>query len=150
MGGDELNVLKKGANYGWPIVTHGLDDDGSVISNETSRAGMQDPAAFWTPSISPAAIEFYTGKQFPRWQNHLLLGSLTSLELRRLEIQGDRVVKQEVLIKNFGRIRDLGGWRGETLARMRSANGRLRSSTGSSRKMASVALAAAHASGLPV
>ena len=107
MGGDELNVLKKGANYGWPIVTHGLDDDGSVISNETSRAGMQDPAAFWTPSISPAAIEFYTGKQFPRWRNHLLLGSLTSLELRRLEIQGDRVVKQEVLIKNFGRIRDI-------------------------------------------
>ena len=106
-GGDELNVLKKGANYGWPVVTHGVDDDGSIISNETSRAGMEDPAAFWTPSISPAAIEFYTGKQFPRWRNHMLLGSLTSQELRRVEVKGDRVVKQEVLIKNFGRIRDI-------------------------------------------
>ena len=106
-GGDELNVLHKGANYGWPVVTHGVDDDGSIISKETSRAGMQDPAAFWTPSISPAAIEFYTGKRFPRWRNQMLLGSLTSQELRRVEIDGDRVVKQEVLIKTFGRIRDI-------------------------------------------
>jgi len=106
-GGDELNLIKKGANYGWPVVTHGVDDDGSIISNETSRPGMEDPAAYWTPSISPSVIAFYTGKRFPRWRNHMLLGSLTSQELRRVEIKGDRAVKQEVLIANFGRIRDI-------------------------------------------
>jgi glucose/arabinose dehydrogenase len=106
-GGDELNLIKKGANYGWPVVTHGVEDDGSIISNETSRPGMEDPAAFWTPSISPSVIHFYTGKQFPRWRNHMLLGSLTSQELRRVEIDKDRVVKQEVLIRNLGRIRDI-------------------------------------------
>jgi glucose/arabinose dehydrogenase len=88
-------------------VTHGVDDDGSIISNETSRPGMRDPAAFWTPSISPTAIEFYTGDKFPRWRNHMLLGSLSGQELRRIEIDGERVVKQEVLFKNAGRIRDI-------------------------------------------
>lgn len=106
-GGDELNVLHKGANYGWPVVTHGVDDDGSIISEKTSHVGMQDPAAFWTPSISPAPIAFYTGSQFPRWRHHMLLGSLTSQELRRVEIDGDRVVKQEVLFERLGRIRDI-------------------------------------------
>jgi glucose/arabinose dehydrogenase len=106
-GGDELNALHKGANYGWPVVTHGVDDDGSIISNETSRPGMQDPAAFWVPSISPTAIEFYSGEKFPHWRNHMLLGSLSGQELRRIEIDGERVVKQEVLFKDGGRIRDI-------------------------------------------
>jgi aldose sugar dehydrogenase len=106
-GGDELNALHKGENYGWPVVTHGVDDDGSIISNETSHPGMRDPAAFWTPSISPTAIEFYSGDKFPRWRNQMFIGSLTAQELIRIEIDGERVVKQEVLFKQLGRIRDI-------------------------------------------
>ncbi|HEU4603664.1 MAG TPA: PQQ-dependent sugar dehydrogenase [Steroidobacteraceae bacterium] len=106
-GGDELNALHKGANYGWPLVTHGVDDDGSIITNETSRPGLQDPATFWVPSISPTAIEFYSGDKFQHWRNQMLIGSLTAQDLIRIQIDGERVVKQEVLVKGMGRIRDI-------------------------------------------
>jgi glucose/arabinose dehydrogenase len=106
-GGDELNALHKGANYGWPVLTYGVDDDGSIISNETTRPGMQDPATYWVPSISPSAIEFYSGDKFPHWHNQMFIGSLTSQDLRRVELNGEHVVKQEVLIKHLGRIRDI-------------------------------------------
>ena len=107
LGGDELNSIRSGGNYGWPAVTHGVDDDGSIISMESSRPGMQDPAAHWSPSISPSTIEFYSAERFPEWKHDLFLGSLTGQEQRRIEIQANKVVKQEVLFKNLGRIRDI-------------------------------------------
>jgi aldose sugar dehydrogenase len=107
LGGDELNSIQAGANYGWPLVTHGVDDDGSIISIQSSSPGTQDPAAHWSPSISPSSIEFYSATRFIEWENSLFLGSLTGQELRRIEIQANKVVKQEVLFKNLGRIRDI-------------------------------------------
>ncbi|WP_169578076.1 PQQ-dependent sugar dehydrogenase [Rudanella lutea] len=106
-GGDELNILKKGANYGWPVITYGIDYNGSIVSTETQRAGMEQPLTYWTPSIAVSAIEFVTGGQFPRWQNNLLVTALKFEEIRRLVVAGDKVLEQEVLLKGYGRVRDL-------------------------------------------
>jgi glucose/arabinose dehydrogenase len=106
-GGDELNILKKGANYGWPVITYGIDYNGSIITTETQRDGMEQPITYWTPSIAVSAIEFVTGRRFPRWQSNLLVTALKFEEIRRLVIDGDKVVEQEVLLKGYGRVRDL-------------------------------------------
>ena len=106
-GGDELNILKKGANYGWPVITYGIDYNGKAISDETHKEGMEQPITYWTPSIAVCPIEFVTSPRFARWKNNLLVGALKFEELRRLVIDGDRVIEQEVLLKGYGRVRDL-------------------------------------------
>ncbi|HEX8060547.1 MAG TPA: PQQ-dependent sugar dehydrogenase, partial [Cyclobacteriaceae bacterium] len=106
-GGDELNILKNGANYGWPVITYGIDYDGSVISNETHKEGMEQPITYWTPSIAVGAIEFVTSPKFSLWKNNLLVAALGFQEIRRLVIDGDKVNEQELLLKGYGRVRDL-------------------------------------------
>ncbi|MEJ1239807.1 PQQ-dependent sugar dehydrogenase [Chryseolinea sp. T2] len=106
-GGDELNILKKGENYGWPVITYGIDYDGSKISDEASHAGMRQPITWWTPSIAVGAIDFVDGKMFSKWKNNLLVGALKFEELRRLVVDGDSVKEQEILLKGYGRVRDV-------------------------------------------
>ncbi len=106
-GGDELNLVLPGRNYGWPVITYGMNYDGSPITELTAREGMEQPVVHWTPSIAVCAIDFYAGDRFPRWKNHLLVSSLAAEELRRLVVEGDRVTKQEVLFKGIGRVRDV-------------------------------------------
>jgi glucose/arabinose dehydrogenase len=106
-GGDELNLVLAGRNYGWPVITYGMNYDGSPITDLTAKEGMEQPVVYWVPSIAVCAIDFYTGDRFPRWRNHLLLSSLAAEELRRLVVEGDRVTKQEVLFKGIGRVRDV-------------------------------------------
>jgi glucose/arabinose dehydrogenase len=106
-GGDELNILKNGANYGWPVITYGIDYDGSIISNETHKEGMEQPVTYWTPSIAVSAIEFVNPKIFPLWKNNLIVSALAFQEIRRLVIDGDRVTEQEILLKGYGRVRDV-------------------------------------------
>ncbi|WP_299625818.1 PQQ-dependent sugar dehydrogenase [Pelagibius sp.] len=107
-GGDEVNVLKAGANYGWPVITYGIDYSGAIISEKTEAQGMEQPVVYWDPSIAPSGMAFYDGDKFPEWQGDLFVGALAHLHLRRLELEGDRVVDQEVLLKDFGeRIRDV-------------------------------------------
>jgi glucose/arabinose dehydrogenase len=106
-GGDELNILKKGANYGWPVVTYGIDYDGSIISKDTAKKGMEQPINYWTPSIAVSAIEFVDSRLFPRWQNNLVVTALKFEEVRRVVVDGDRVTEQEILLKGYGRVRDL-------------------------------------------
>ncbi|GAB4024778.1 PQQ-dependent sugar dehydrogenase [Spirosoma koreense] len=106
-GGDELNILRKGANYGWPVITYGIDYNGSKVSDLTQKEGMEQPITYWTPSIAVSAIDFVTGSRFPRWQNNLLVGALKFEEIRRLVIDGNQVLAQETLLKGYGRIRDL-------------------------------------------
>ena len=106
-GGDELNILKNGANYGWPVITYGVDYSGSIISNDTLKEGMEQPITYWTPSIAVSAIEFVNGERFTRWKNNLLVAALAFQELRRLVIEGDRVIEQELLLKGYGRVRDV-------------------------------------------
>jgi glucose/arabinose dehydrogenase len=106
-GGDELNLIKPGANYGWPVITYGMDYNGSPISALTAKEGMEQPIIHWTPSIAVCGITFYTGDKFPRWKNNLFVTSLAAQEFRRLVIDGHRVLSQEVLFKNIGRLRDV-------------------------------------------
>jgi aldose sugar dehydrogenase len=98
-GGDELNILKPGANYGWPLATHGIDYNGAIISPNRSLPGMEDPLRVWTPSISPCGLCFYTGDAFPGWKGSLFTGGLSAYALFRLELDGERVVGEERLIE---------------------------------------------------
>ena len=107
MGGDEVNILKKGANYGWPVITYGMDYDGSVVSKETKKDGMEQPVLQWTPSIAVCPAEFITSDLFPKWKNNLLVGALAFEEIRRLVIENNKVTEQELILKGVGRVRDL-------------------------------------------
>jgi glucose/arabinose dehydrogenase len=104
-GGDELNWIRRGLNYGWPVTTYGMNYDGSPISEFTAKEGMEQPVIHWTPSIAVCAITFYTGDKFPRWKHNLFVTALAQQELRRLVIDGHQVVEQEVLFKDVGRVR---------------------------------------------
>jgi glucose/arabinose dehydrogenase len=106
-GGDEVNKLKAGANYGWPAITYGIDYSGAIISDKTHAPGMEQPVVYWDPSIAPSGMAFYTGKRFPQWTGNLFVGALVLKHLRRLEMEGDEVVKQEVLLEGMARIRDV-------------------------------------------
>ncbi|MFI4942715.1 MAG: PQQ-dependent sugar dehydrogenase [Burkholderiales bacterium] len=106
-GGDEINLVLPGKNYGWPVITYGMNYDGTPITNLTAKEGMEQPVTYWTPSIAVCAIDFYVGDRFPRWKNDLLVSSLAAEELRRLRIDGGKLVKQEVLFKGIGRLRDV-------------------------------------------
>ncbi len=104
-GGDELNLVRPGRNFGWPVITYGMGYDGTAITAITAREGMEQPAHYWVPSIAPCGINFYTGDLFPRWKNHLFVATLGTQQLHRLEVDGDRVVSEEILFKGLGRVR---------------------------------------------
>jgi aldose sugar dehydrogenase len=108
--GDEINVLKPGANYGWPSITYAMDYSGAVISPETAREGMEQPIAYWTDeTLAPSGLAVYRGTAFPQWDGDLLVGSLTQGEVRRLDLDaGGKVVGQDRLFKDAdARIRDV-------------------------------------------
>ena len=106
-GGDELNDIRPGLNYGWPLVTFGINYDGTPISDKTEMEGMESPVVQWTPSLAVCGIAFYTGDRFPEWKNNLFLGGLVSQQLRRIVIDGHKVVEQEVLFRKLGRVRSV-------------------------------------------
>ena len=108
LGGDELNLITSGTNYGWPVITYGSNYDGVPVSDFTRKDGYAQPVLYWKPSTAVCGIEFYQGEAFPRWQNKLLVGALKYEEIRLLDIEADRVMHQEVIFKNFGRVRDIG------------------------------------------
>ena len=107
MGGDELNLLKAGRNYGWPVITYGRNYDGSIITTATERQGMEQPVVYWKPSPAVCGVDFYRGEMFARWRNRLLVGALKYEEVRLLDIKDNRVLHQEVILKNAGRVRDV-------------------------------------------
>lgn len=108
-GGDEVNVLRPGVNYGWPVITYGVNYGiGTSIGEGTAKAGMAQPLHYWVPSIAPSGMAFYTGNHFTRWRNNLFVGSLKFGLLVRLELDGERVVAEERLLNGaYGRIRDV-------------------------------------------
>jgi glucose/arabinose dehydrogenase len=107
-GGDEVNIIEKGKNYGWPVIGYGIDYNGSKIHDSTSRAGMEQPLKYWVPSIAPSGMAFYTGGLFPAWKGNLFIGALKDHMLVRLEIDGNKVGKEERLLSELGeRIRDV-------------------------------------------
>jgi glucose/arabinose dehydrogenase len=109
LGGDELNLIRKGVNYGWPVITYGKNYDGSIITEFTRKEGYEQPILYWKPSIAVCGMEFYQGEAFARWQdNYLLVCALKYEEVILLNIEKDRVMHQEVILKNEGRVRDVG------------------------------------------
>lgn len=106
-GGDELNIVEKGKNYGWPLVVHGIDYPGTAIG-VTRMDGMEEPIYYWDPVIGPSGLAFYTGNLFPQWKNSLFVGGLRGAMLDRLTIANDKVVAEEPLLTELGtRIRDV-------------------------------------------
>ncbi|WP_442900206.1 PQQ-dependent sugar dehydrogenase, partial [Geoalkalibacter sp.] len=108
-GGDEINIIRAGRNYGWPVITHGVNYvTGTRIGEGTHKDGMEQPLYQWTPSIAPSGMAFYTGDKFPRWRGDLFVGALRDQMLVRLRLDGERVVKEERLLQGtLGRIRDV-------------------------------------------
>ncbi|MDP5291454.1 PQQ-dependent sugar dehydrogenase [Oceanimonas sp. CHS3-5] len=107
-GGDEVNRIRKGANYGWPVVTFGEEYGGGTIGEGSRKPGMEDPLWVWVPSIAPSGMLFYTGEAFPGWRNNLFVGALAGRRLVRLELDGDRVTGEHHLLVEQGfRIRAL-------------------------------------------
>ena len=107
-GGDELNHIVAGDNYGWPAITYGVDYSGAVISPYTEADGMQQPLQYWVPSIGPSGLAIYRGEMFPEWQGDLLLGSLINEEMRRLRLIGNEVTEDEAIFQEIkGRVRDV-------------------------------------------
>ena len=106
-GGDEINIVKKGANYGWPVVTYGIDYSGATISEESQKAGIEDPIYYWVPSIAPSGMTFVTGDLYPDWKGHLLVGSLKFQYLELLELKGNEVVGRQKIATDIGRVRNV-------------------------------------------
>ncbi len=107
-GGDEINILAPGANYGWPVITYGRSYAGFPIGEGTHKPGMAQPIKYWVPSIAPSGMAFYTGARFPGWTGSLFVGALVLKHLNRLTLNGDRVVGEERLLRDWGmRIRDV-------------------------------------------
>ena len=106
-GGDELNRIQKGVNYGWPAITYGINYNGTPITEAMTADGMEQPILFWNPSIAPCGIDFYDGDQFPKWKNHLLVTALAFQQLRRVHIEHGRVIHQEIIFEPGSRFRDV-------------------------------------------
>ncbi|MDP2682090.1 MAG: PQQ-dependent sugar dehydrogenase [Deltaproteobacteria bacterium] len=108
-GGDEINVMRAGRNYGWPVITYGVNYGlGTKIGEGTHKPGMEQPLYKWVPSIAPSGMAFYEGDKFTAWRGNLLVGALRGEMLVRLELDGEKVVKEERLVRTaIGRIRDV-------------------------------------------
>lgn len=106
-GGDEINIIKKGRNYGWPLVSFGINYDGSILTTDTARKGMQQPIHYWVPSIAPCGMTFVTSDYYPEWQGDLLIGSLKFLYLHRAQLSGEEVIYEEKLFPEIGRVRNV-------------------------------------------
>jgi aldose sugar dehydrogenase len=107
-GGDEINIIEKGKNYGWPVIGYGIDYDGSRIHAGTHKPGMEQPVWHWTPSIAPSGMAFYSGDLFPAWKGSLFNGALKFQMIARLALKGDTVVKEERFLHELNeRIRDV-------------------------------------------
>lgn len=106
-GGDEINIVQKGKNYGWPVITYGINYSGTKITDETSRPGMEQPLYQWTPSIAPSGMTFVTSDKYPKWKGNLLVGSLSFQYLERLELKNNKVSYREKLLDGMGRVRNV-------------------------------------------
>jgi glucose/arabinose dehydrogenase len=107
-GGDELNLIERGANYGWPVVSYGLNYSGSPVGIGEPRAeGFVEPVYYWDPVIAPGGMDIYGGSLFPDWQGDLLIAGLQAEGLVRVKLEGDRVVGEERILEGLGRVRDV-------------------------------------------
>lgn len=106
-GGDELNLIKPGLNYGWPVISYGINYDGTILTPISENEGMEQPVFFWTPSIAPCGMTFVTGNRYKNWQNNLLVGALSFQYLERMVIKNHSVIHREKLLEGIGRVRNV-------------------------------------------
>lgn len=106
-GGDEINIIKKGSNYGWPVVTYGIGYDGATISTLTEKEGIEKPIYYWLPSIAPCGMTFITSDRYPDWKGHLLVGSLKFKYLELLKLKENKVVDRQKIATDIGRLRNV-------------------------------------------
>ncbi|MFD2727263.1 PQQ-dependent sugar dehydrogenase [Hyunsoonleella rubra] len=106
-GGDEINIVSSGNNYGWPVITYGVNYNGTPITDQTEMPGMEQPVHYWVPSIAPCGMDFMSGNFYGSWQNDLFVGSLKFRYLHRLKMNGNVVVGHEELLDDIGRVRDV-------------------------------------------
>ncbi|HEX9600289.1 MAG TPA: PQQ-dependent sugar dehydrogenase, partial [Mariniflexile sp.] len=106
-GGDEINIIQKGKNYGWPVISYGINYDGTPFTDITEKEGMEQPLFYWIPSIAPSGLAFVTSNKYPDWKGNILVGSLKFGYLERLVLNKEKVVKREKLLDKIGRVRDV-------------------------------------------
>lgn len=104
-GGDELNLIEKGKNYGWPVITHGIDYDGTLISKIKEKEGMEQAKRYWVPSIAPCGMVLVTSDKYPEWKGDLLVGALSFRYIARVKLDGTSYAGEEKLVENIGRVR---------------------------------------------
>lgn len=107
MGGDEVNLIGKGKNYGWPVITYGLNYNGTIVTDIVRKEGMEQPNYYWKPSIAACGLDFYRGDLFPKWKNQLLAGGLRYEVVSLLNVEADRIMHDEAIVRNLGRVRDV-------------------------------------------
>ncbi|MBD8490534.1 PQQ-dependent sugar dehydrogenase [Echinicola sp. CAU 1574] len=106
-GGDEINVVKKGANYGWPVVSYGINYDNSILTDDTGKEGMEQPIYYWVPSIAPSGMAVVPGEIYPEWSGNILVGSLKFQYLEMLTLENKKVVARTKLLDGMGRLRNV-------------------------------------------
>ena len=106
-GGDEINIIQKGKNYGWPIISYGINYSGTSFTDITEKEGMEQPLFYWVPSIAPSGMAFVNSDQYPNWKNNLMVGSLKFQYLERLVLENNQVTKREKLFEGIGRVRNV-------------------------------------------
>jgi glucose/arabinose dehydrogenase len=104
-GGDELNIIQPGKNYGWPAITYGVDYSGAIISPFTEHPDMEQPIKYWVPSIAPSGMILYGGAMFPQWQGDVFISALVPGDTRRIRLSGEQAQVEEILFNQFGRLR---------------------------------------------
>ncbi|MFN3759691.1 MAG: PQQ-dependent sugar dehydrogenase [Algoriphagus aquaeductus] len=106
-GGDELNILEKGKNYGWPVITYGINYNGTPITNITEKEGMEQPVKYWTPSIATCGMTMVTSDKYPTWRGNILVAALAGTHIARVEMNGTRATGEEKLLQGIGRVRQV-------------------------------------------
>ena len=106
-GGDEINIIQKGKNYGWPVISYGINYNGTILTDLTEKEGMEQPLFYWIPSIAPSGMAFVTSNKYPDWKGNLLVGALKFQYLERMVLENGKVVKREKIAEKIGRVRDV-------------------------------------------
>lgn len=106
-GGDELNLIEKGKNYGWPVISYGINYDGTILTELKEKEGMEQPVTYWVPSIATCGLALVTSDKYPEWKGNLLVAGLAGMQIARVELDGTKYVGQETLLKDIGRVRQV-------------------------------------------